>query len=121
MGTGCRAALPGGAAGRVKTEPSPEPGPGRVLDHGRSQPAEGVPAGLGALAILAPLVIIGILLSSGARVRQFAAQTAQQGGRVKFTNPAYERKSSVWKAMYRAGKAPTAALSEFCNAWLKEL
>ena len=51
----------------------------------------------------------------------FAAQTAPQGGKLKFTNPAYERKSSVWKAMYRAGKAPTAALSEFCKAWMKEL
>lgn len=51
----------------------------------------------------------------------FAAQTVQQGRTVKFVNPAYERKSSTWKAMYRAGKAPTAALAEFATAWLKEL
>lgn len=51
----------------------------------------------------------------------FAAQTVQQGRTVKFVNPAYERKSPTWKAMYRAGKAPTAALAEFANAWLKEL
>jgi hypothetical protein len=51
----------------------------------------------------------------------FAAQTVQQGNAVKFVNPAYERRSSTWKAMFRAGKAPTAAMSEFANAWLKEL
>lgn len=51
----------------------------------------------------------------------FAAQTVQQGNTVKFVNPAYERKSSTWKAMFRAGKAPTAALLEFSRAWLKEL
>lgn len=51
----------------------------------------------------------------------FAAQTVQQGNRVKFVNPAYERKGYLWKAMYRAGKAPTGAMAEFARAWLKEL
>lgn len=51
----------------------------------------------------------------------FAAQTVQQGRLTKFANPAYERESPVWKAMYRAGKAPTAALLEFSRTWLKEL
>ena len=51
----------------------------------------------------------------------FAAQTVQQGNRVKFVNPAYEQKSSLWKSMYRAGKAPTGAMAEFARAWLKEL
>jgi len=51
----------------------------------------------------------------------FAAQTVRQGDKLKFVNPAYERKSDVWKAMYRAGKAPTATALEFARAWLKEL
>jgi hypothetical protein len=51
----------------------------------------------------------------------FAAQTVQQGNTRKFVNPVYERKSAAWKAMYRAGKAPTMAVAEFANAWLKEL
>jgi hypothetical protein len=51
----------------------------------------------------------------------FAAQTTQVAGRTKFVNPAYERKSSLWKAMFRAGKAPTLAAAEFSKAWLKEL
>lgn len=51
----------------------------------------------------------------------FAAQTTQVRGRTTFVNPAYERKSSLWKAMFRAGKAPTVAAAEFSKAWLKEL
>ncbi|HEY3441901.1 MAG TPA: hypothetical protein VGK29_14155 [Paludibaculum sp.] len=51
----------------------------------------------------------------------FAAQTTEAGGRRKFVNPAYERKSGIWKAMFRAGKAPTTAAVEFSKAWLKEL
>ncbi|MBA3974554.1 MAG: hypothetical protein C0504_10095 [Candidatus Solibacter sp.] len=51
----------------------------------------------------------------------FAAQTVQQGNMLKFANPAYERKSYLWKAMYRAGKAPAGAMAEFARAWLKEL
>ncbi|HNY40357.1 MAG TPA: hypothetical protein PKJ41_08175 [Bryobacteraceae bacterium] len=51
----------------------------------------------------------------------FAAQTVQQGKTVKFVNPAYQSKTDVWKACYRAGRAPTAAAIEFARAWLKEL
>lgn len=51
----------------------------------------------------------------------FAAQTVQRGNQMKFANPAYEQRSSLWKSMFRAGKAPTMALAEFANAWLKEL
>lgn len=51
----------------------------------------------------------------------FTAQTVPQGNRLKFANPAYEQKSPLWKAMFRAGKAPTAAMAEFARAWLKEL
>ncbi len=51
----------------------------------------------------------------------FAAQTTEAAGRKKLVNPAYEKKSAVWKAMFRAGQAPTVAASEFAKAWLKEL
>ncbi len=51
----------------------------------------------------------------------FAAQTVQKGSSRVFVNPAYEKKSQSWKAMYRAGKGPTAAGLEVARAWLKEL
>lgn len=51
----------------------------------------------------------------------FAAQTVQKSGSRVFVNPAYEKKSLTWKAMYRAGKGPTAAGLEIARAWLKEL
>ena len=51
----------------------------------------------------------------------FAAQTELKGGVRVFVNPAYEKKSLTWKAMYRAGKAPAAAGIEIARAWLKEL
>jgi hypothetical protein len=51
----------------------------------------------------------------------FAAQTVQKGSTRVFVNPAYEKKSLTWKAMYRAGKGPTAAGLEVARAWLKEL
>jgi hypothetical protein len=51
----------------------------------------------------------------------FAAQTVQRGSTKYFANQAYERKSPTWKAMYRAGKAPTMAALEIARAWLKEL
>lgn len=51
----------------------------------------------------------------------FAAQTVQKGSVKVFVNPSYEKKSITWKAMYRAGKGPTAAGLEIAKAWLKEL
>jgi hypothetical protein len=51
----------------------------------------------------------------------YAAQTVQKSGSVVFVNPAYEKKSVVWKAMFRAGKGPAAAGVEVARAWLKEL
>ena len=51
----------------------------------------------------------------------FAAQTTDTAGRKKFVNPAYEKKNNLWKAMFRAGKAPTLAASEFAKSWMKEL
>ena len=51
----------------------------------------------------------------------FAAATVQKNGVRVFVNPAYEKKSLTWKAMYRAGKLPTAAGLEIARVWLKEL
>lgn len=51
----------------------------------------------------------------------FAARTVQQGSSLVFVNPAYEKKSVTWKAMYRAGKATSSAGLEIARAWLKEL
>lgn len=51
----------------------------------------------------------------------FAAQTVQKNSSRIFVNPSYEKKSLTWKAMYRAGKGPTAAGLEIAKAWLKEL
>ena len=60
------------------------------------------------------------LVSEAATV-DFAAQTVAAGSRKKFVNPAYEKKSDLWKAMFRAGKAPTLAASDMAKVWLKEL
>jgi hypothetical protein len=51
----------------------------------------------------------------------FAAQTVEKSRVWVFVNPAYEKKSATWKAMYRAGKGPTAAGLQIARAWLKEL
>lgn len=51
----------------------------------------------------------------------FAAQTVEKSGVKVFVNPAYEKKSATWKAMYRAGKGPAMAAVAFASAWLKEL
>jgi WD40 repeat protein len=52
----------------------------RAVKWARRHPAA---AGLLALAILAPALIIGTLLSSGARVRRYAIQTAQERDRTR--------------------------------------
>ena len=51
----------------------------------------------------------------------FSAQTVEKDGSKVFVNPAYEKKSLTWKAMYRAGKGVTAAGLTVARAWLKEL
>lgn len=60
-------------------------------------------------------------LAAEASSVDFTAQLKDEAGRKVFVNPAHERRSYMWKAMYRAGKAPTAAVLEITNAWLKEL
>lgn len=37
----------------------------------------------------------------------------------KFTNPAYEKKSPEWKALYRAGKDVNQVVTAFAKEWLK--
>ncbi len=69
-------------------------------------------------AVLKPK--LSVLVAEAATV-DFAAQTVRRGDKLKFVNPDYERKSDIWKALYRAGKAPAAALLEFARAWMKEL
>ena len=51
----------------------------------------------------------------------FAAQTQRNAGKMVFVNPAYERKPSDWKVLYRLGKEPTLAAVEVARQWLKEL
>jgi hypothetical protein len=51
----------------------------------------------------------------------YAAKTVEKNRTDVFVNPAYEKKSVTWKAMYRAGKGPSAAGVEIARAWLKEL
>lgn len=58
---------------------------------------------------------------STASAVDFAAQTRQQGNKLVFVNPAYERKPSDWKLIYRTGRAPVQAALEIARAWRKEL
>ena len=51
----------------------------------------------------------------------FAAATTPKNGTTVFVNPVFEKKGVVWKACYRAGKAPSMAALAIAQAWLKEL
>ena len=51
----------------------------------------------------------------------FAAATKEADGRVRFVNPAHEKKGQVWKACFRAGKPVSMSAMEMAQAWLKEL
>jgi len=51
----------------------------------------------------------------------FAAVTTRKGSSTVFVNPAFEAKGQVWKACFRAGRAPSMAALSFAQAWLKEL
>ena len=65
-----------------------------------------------------------------ARLREFLAASAtvdytaklvKKDGKMKFENPAYERKDSNWKFMYRAGKPAVDAARAVAEEWLKAL
>jgi hypothetical protein len=51
----------------------------------------------------------------------FAAETRGEGRARKFVRADYERRPAEWKTLYRLGKAPTLAATEFARQWLKEL
>jgi hypothetical protein len=51
----------------------------------------------------------------------FGAQTVVKGGTRVFVNPAYEKKSALWKMIYRNGREPTEVAVQFARAWLAEL
>jgi hypothetical protein len=51
----------------------------------------------------------------------YAATVTPRGGRLVFTNPAYEQKPDQWKLCYRAGKDATEAARAAAQSWLKEL
>ncbi len=51
----------------------------------------------------------------------FSAATMSKGNRTVFVNPAYEKKSALWKMIFRNGKAPTEVGLAFAKAWLTEL
>lgn len=50
----------------------------------------------------------------------FTAVTTGSGKNKVFVNPAYEKKSLQWKAVYRAGKEVNTVVTTFVNQWLKE-
>ncbi len=51
----------------------------------------------------------------------FGAKLYPSGSKQYFVNPAYQRKSSEWKLLYRIGKTPTMAARQFAQEWVSEL
>jgi hypothetical protein len=51
----------------------------------------------------------------------YTATLESRGGAMRFTNAAYESKSSEWKLCYRAGKETVDAARESAARWLNEL
>ncbi|MCX6316315.1 MAG: hypothetical protein NTW29_03435 [Bacteroidetes bacterium] len=49
----------------------------------------------------------------------FSAKLTGSGRKQTFINPAYEKKSLKWKAIYRAGKEVNDAVTAFVKEWLK--
>lgn len=56
-----------------------------------------------------------------AKTVDFKAATQDRNGRKVFVNPTYERKSSFWKLLYRAGAGATGAAVQVAQAWMAEL
>lgn len=50
----------------------------------------------------------------------FNAKLTGTGKKQTFVNPAYEKKSLKWKAIYRAGKEVNDVVTAFVKEWLKE-
>ena len=51
----------------------------------------------------------------------FTAALKDAGGKKKFVNDTYERKSNDWKKVYRGGKEVNDVAKAFASAWIKEL
>jgi hypothetical protein len=51
----------------------------------------------------------------------FAAELVTQGGKKKFVNPVYERKSNRWKMAFRAGKEVVEPARSFVQQWIIEI
>lgn len=51
----------------------------------------------------------------------YSATLVKKDGRMRFENPAYERKDSQWKYMYRAGKPAVDAARALAQDWLKTI
>ena len=51
----------------------------------------------------------------------FSAALKEAGGKKKFVNDNYERKSNDWKKVYRAGKEVNDVAKAFASDWVKEL
>ncbi|MHB1196618.1 MAG: hypothetical protein ACYC0A_07235 [Lutibacter sp.] len=49
----------------------------------------------------------------------FNAQLTGSGKMKKFVNPAYEKKSLKWKAIFRAGKEVNDVVTAFVKEWMK--
>lgn len=56
-----------------------------------------------------------------AKTVDFDAQTTAKGGMLVFVDPKYEKRSNLWRLLYRNGKEPTLAAVAFAEEWLKEL
>ena len=51
----------------------------------------------------------------------FTAELVTQGGKKKFVNPVYERKSNRWKMAFRAGKEVVEPARAFVQQWIIEI
>ncbi len=51
----------------------------------------------------------------------FDAALTEKHGKKVFVNQTYERKSSEWKMIYRAGKEVNAVATPFVQQWISEL
>ncbi|MDJ1501364.1 hypothetical protein [Xanthocytophaga agilis] len=51
----------------------------------------------------------------------FTAKLTSTGYKQEFVNPAYQRKSSEWKMLFRIGKTATLSARDFAQEWLSQL
>lgn len=56
-----------------------------------------------------------------AKTVDFSAELKDVNGKKIFVNPEYERKSSEWKQIFRAGKAVIDPTVDFAQQWIREI